>query len=117
MAESGEATPVRAAAESSRVAPADLEVRTMHVFISRALQKILREASKKQTALRQSCTDVIGALDGPSAAICSGVPALGRRWRVGPTRSDFGALRRPAANPSVALTLARLSAHIPPQRN
>jgi hypothetical protein len=34
----------------------------MHVFISRALQKILREASKKQTALRQACTDVIGPL-------------------------------------------------------
>jgi hypothetical protein len=32
----------------------------MHVFISRALQKILREASKKQTALRQACTDVLG---------------------------------------------------------
>ena len=40
----------------------DLEVRTMHVFVSRALQKILRECPKKHAALRQSCIDVIGAL-------------------------------------------------------
>ena len=34
----------------------------MHVFVSRALQKILRECPKKHAALRQSCIDVIGAL-------------------------------------------------------
>ena len=38
----------------------NLEQRTMHVFISRALQKILRECPKKHTALRQACTEVIG---------------------------------------------------------
>ena len=40
--------------------PEDLEVRTMHVFISRALTKIYREAPKKHTQLRQACTEVIG---------------------------------------------------------
>ena len=39
----------------------DLEVRTMHVFISRALQKVLKEAPKKQTQLREACKTVIGA--------------------------------------------------------
>ena len=33
----------------------------MHVFISRALQKIHREAPKKHTQLRQACNEVIGA--------------------------------------------------------
>ena len=33
----------------------------MHVFISRALQKILREAPKKHSALRKACVEVIGA--------------------------------------------------------
>ena len=37
-----------------------LEHRTMHVFISRALQKVLKEAPKKHTELRQSCAAVIG---------------------------------------------------------
>ena len=32
----------------------------MHVFISRALHKILREAPKKHTQLRTACTEVIG---------------------------------------------------------
>ena len=40
---------------------ADLEVRTMHVFISRALSKIYREAPKKHTQLRNACNEVIGA--------------------------------------------------------
>ena len=35
----------------------------MHVFISKALQKILREAPKKHVALRTACTEVIG--EGP----------------------------------------------------
>ena len=33
----------------------------MHVFISRALQKVLKEAPKKQTQLREACKTVIGA--------------------------------------------------------
>ena len=41
---------------------ADLEERTMHVFIQRALKKILKEAPKKHVQLRQSCAAVIGAL-------------------------------------------------------
>ena len=40
----------------------EMENRTMHVFISRALQKIHREAPKKHTQLRQACVEVIGAL-------------------------------------------------------
>ena len=32
----------------------------MHVFVSRALHKILREAPKKHTQLRTACTEVIG---------------------------------------------------------
>ena len=51
----------------------DLEVRTMHVFVSRALQKILRECPKKHAALRQSCIDVTGAL-----------PCLPEEWRHAP---------------------------------
>ncbi len=51
----------RGAGPSRTANQADLEVRTMHVFVSRALQKIMREAPKKQTALRQACNDVIGA--------------------------------------------------------
>ena len=39
----------------------ELETKTMHVFISRALQKVLKEAPKKHTQLRQSCTEVLGA--------------------------------------------------------
>eukprot|EP00966_Prymnesium_polylepis_P049941 1156095-Prymnesium_polylepis.1 len=50
---------------------ADLEVRTMHVFISRALSKIYREAPKKHTQLRNACNEVIGA---PSAQL-SPLPA------------------------------------------
>lgn len=49
----------------------DLRVRTMHVFISRALQKILREAPKKHTQLRQACIEVIGA---PSATALQCTP-------------------------------------------
>ena len=41
--------------------PEALEQRTMHVFISRALHKILREAPKKHTQLRAACQEVIGA--------------------------------------------------------
>ena len=41
----------------------DLEVRTMHVFISRALQKILKESPKKHTQLRQACMAVLGEED------------------------------------------------------
>ena len=37
-----------------------LETRTMHVFISRALEKLLKEAPKKQTQLREACKTVIG---------------------------------------------------------
>ncbi len=33
----------------------------MHVFISRALQKVLKEAPKKHTQLRAECTSVLGA--------------------------------------------------------
>ena len=40
--------------------PEALEQRTMHVFISRALHKILREAPKKHTQLRAACSEVIG---------------------------------------------------------
>ena len=40
----------------------DLEVRTAHVFISRALTKIYREAPKKHAQLRSACNEVIGAL-------------------------------------------------------
>ena len=40
----------------------ELEVKTMHVFISLALQKILREAPKKHTQLRTACIEVIGVL-------------------------------------------------------
>ena len=32
----------------------------MHVFISRALQKVIKEAPKKQTQLREACKTVIG---------------------------------------------------------
>ena len=38
----------------------ELEVRTMNVFISRALQKVLKEAPKKHTQLRAACTSVLG---------------------------------------------------------
>lgn len=41
---------------------ATLEQRTMHVFISKALTKILRECPKKHTQLRTACQEVIGAL-------------------------------------------------------
>lgn len=34
----------------------------MHVFISRALQKVLKEAPKKHTALRQACQTAIDEL-------------------------------------------------------
>ena len=50
----------------------DLESRTMHVFISRALQKVLKEAPKKHVQLRQSCAAVIGeqlAKSLPSASL------------------------------------------------
>ena len=40
----------------------ELETRTMHVFISRALQKVLKECPKKHTQLRQSCAAVIEEL-------------------------------------------------------
>ena len=40
--------------------PEALEQRTMHVFIYRALHKILREAPKKHTQLRAACQEVIG---------------------------------------------------------
>ena len=36
------------------------EQRTMHVFLSKALHKILREAPKKHTQLRTACSEVIG---------------------------------------------------------
>ena len=42
--------------------PDELETRTMHVFISRALQKVLKECPKKHTQLRQSCAAVIEEL-------------------------------------------------------
>ena len=45
--------------------PEALEQRTMHVFISRALHKILREAPKKHTQLRAACQEVIGVLTDP----------------------------------------------------
>ena len=48
-----------------------LEVRTMHVFISRALEKLLKEAPKKQTQLREACKTVIGTR---RAADCTAVP-------------------------------------------
>lgn len=44
------------------MAEPELEARTMHVFISRALQKVLREAPKKHAQLRQACTEVIDEL-------------------------------------------------------
>ena len=51
---------------SSKAAPADadsdLEARTMHVFVTRALQTILKDAPKKHAELRKACTSVIGAL-------------------------------------------------------
>jgi len=59
-------------------AESDLEVRTMHVFISRALQKILKEAPKKLTALRTSCTSVLGACPRPAAAACARCEPAGR---------------------------------------
>ena len=37
----------------------------MHVFISRALHKILREAPKKHTQLRAACQEVIGVPTDP----------------------------------------------------
>ena len=45
--------------------PEALEQRTMHVFISRALHKILREAPKKHTQLRAACQEVIGVPTDP----------------------------------------------------
>jgi hypothetical protein len=39
----------------------ELEQRTMHVFISRALQKVLKDAPKKNLQLREACKSVIGA--------------------------------------------------------
>lgn len=45
--------------------PEALEQRTMHVFISRALHKILREAPKKHTQLRTACQEVIGVTTDP----------------------------------------------------
>ena len=39
----------------------ELEARSMHVFIARSLKKVLKEAPKKQVALRQACAAVIGA--------------------------------------------------------
>ena len=51
----------RRAVEACVAMDNDLEVRTMHVFISRALQKVLKEAPKKQTQLREACKTVIGA--------------------------------------------------------
>ena len=51
---------------SSKAAPADadsdLEARTMHVFVTRAPQTILKDAPKKHAELRKACTSVIGAL-------------------------------------------------------
>ena len=38
----------------------ELEERTMHVFIARALKKVLKEAPKKHVQLRQACVAVIG---------------------------------------------------------
>ena len=38
----------------------ELEERTMHVFIARALKKVLKEAPKKHVQLRQACAAVIG---------------------------------------------------------
>ena len=43
-------------------ADSDLEARTMHVFVTRALQTILKDAPKKHAELRKACTSVIGAL-------------------------------------------------------
>ena len=34
----------------------------MHVFVTRALQTILKDAPKKHAELRKACTSVIGAL-------------------------------------------------------
>ena len=40
----------------------------MHVFISKALHKILREAPKKHTQLRTACQEVIGERSAASDA-------------------------------------------------
>ena len=53
------------------VAAEPLELATLHVFISRALQKVLREAPKKHTQLRQACTEVIGAQRRAPATLCA----------------------------------------------
>ena len=58
----------------------DDKVQTMHAFISRALQKVLKEAPKKHTQLRQSCTTVLGerATHAPPAALPDSAHAAGR---------------------------------------
>jgi hypothetical protein len=57
----------------------------MHVFISRALQKILREAPKKHAQLRQACIEVIGALHALRRAPVAPA-AIPQRWRPSRTR-------------------------------
>ena len=47
--------------EATPPSEATLEQRTMHVFISKALTRILRECPKKHTQLRTACQEVIGA--------------------------------------------------------
>ena len=59
----------------------DLEARTMHVFISRALQKIHREAPKKHAQLRQACNEVIG-----TATVHTAQPSMLRDALLAPCR-------------------------------
>ena len=48
----------------------NLETRTMHVFVIRALQKILKETPKKQMQLRQACTCIIGVCKSALCILC-----------------------------------------------
>ena len=69
--ECAEPWPSRRSVVRSSIMDNDLEVRTMHVFISRALQKVLKEAPKKQTQLREACKTVIGAPACPRASLAA----------------------------------------------
>jgi len=86
----------------------------MHVFISRALQKILREAPKKHAQLRQACIEVIGTL---LAAVALPSLWLGVGWlqRLAPGDASQHA-RRPTARRRVALA-PKLPAAVRAQRS
>ena len=101
----------------------DLGVRTMHAFISRALQKILLAAPKKHTQLRQACIEVIGARstasrlrtrpvlvvgssESPSAHAFSKSSAVRRPLRLSCQRACVRALPPPLCSASVSLCVA-----------